>query len=109
MNYFKNIVDFAAIRDKKSFEYLKLNGVGDNIKLYSDPAYMLRTVQCDSGIQRKVLGINLSPLSNRYLKHTKTSDEWICAWARVVEKIYKEFMFDKVLHLTFSNTHSHRR
>ena len=97
MNYFKNIVDFAAIRDKKSFDYLKSSGVADNIKLYSDPAYMLRTVQCESEAKEKVLGINLSPLSNRYLNYTKTNDEWICAWAQVVKKIYEELMFDKVI------------
>lgn len=97
MNYFKNIVDFAAIRDKKSFDYLKSSGVSDNIKLYSDPAYMLRTVQCESHTKEKVLGINLSPLSNRYLNHTRSNDEWICAWAQVVKRIYTELMFDKVL------------
>lgn len=97
INYFKNVVDFAAIRDEKSFEYLKSSGVGDNIKLYSDPAYMLRTVQCESDTKEKVLGINLSPLSNRYLKHIKNNDEWICTWAQIVKKIYEELMFDKVL------------
>lgn len=97
MNYFKDIVDFGAIRDKKSFDYLKSSGVADNIKLYSDPAYMLRTVQCESDTKEKVLGINLSPLSNRYLEYTKANDEWIHTWAQVVKKIYEELKFDKVL------------
>lgn len=97
MNYFKNVVDFAAIRDKKSFDYLKSSGAADNIRLYSDPAYMLRTLQCESDTKDKVLGINLSPLSNRYLNQTKTDNEWICAWAQVVKKIYEELGFDRVL------------
>jgi len=98
LNYFKNTVDIAVIRDKKSYDYLRLNGVVDNIHLYSDPAYMLRSIQCEiHNDSMKVLGINLSPLSNRYLKMKKTENEWILCWANVICEIYRKLDFNKIM------------
>lgn len=72
INYFKNIVDIAIIRDKKSLSYLQENGV-TNAYLCADPAFMLKHEQTtyDSRYNVKTLGINLSPLANRYLKTKK--------------------------------------
>lgn len=110
IDYFKHTVDLAVIRDKKSFDYLRDSGVNERILLYSDPAYMLRTVQAsESKPAEKVLGINLSPLSNRYLEGERTEDAWICAWADAVEKIYRQFGFEKLLLIPHVVTNAYAR
>ncbi len=110
VDYFKNTVDFAVIRDRKSFDYLRDAGVTSNIVLYSDPAYMLRTLQASEVEHKgKILGINLSPLSNRYLEGERSEDAWIAAWADAVEKIYRVLAFEKLLLIPHVVTKSNPR
>lgn len=87
--FFKRIVDFAIIRDEKSLLYLNSNNV-DNAKLFSDPAFIQRTIQTSSE-RKSILGINLSPLSNKYLlSKDQDSNRWISAWADYITGLFKE-------------------
>lgn len=68
LSYFLQTVDVALIRDQKSFDYLTSNGV-KNVYLCADPTYMQRTKQKrTSSTNKKIMGVNLSPLANRYLR-----------------------------------------
>lgn len=98
LEYFRNNVDLAIIRDKKSYAYLRDNGIKNNVTLYSDPAYMLKSLQYgNSHEERKVLGINLSPLSNAYLNYEKSDEEWIEVWADIIFKIYTRLSYDEII------------
>jgi len=94
LRYFKETVDFAIIRDEKSYAYLKSNGIS-NIALCSDPAFIQRTVQIENNL-KNILGINLSPLANRYLNLRKTDEEWIEIWADIITKIFNTSQFDEL-------------
>ena len=86
IDYLKNTVDIGIIRDKNSIDYLKANNI-TNVQLCSDPAFMQRTIQ--SANPANVVGINLSPLSNRYLKEKHSIDEWISIWSSFIKSIYE--------------------
>lgn len=94
INYFNSVVDVAIIRDKKSYDYLKSNGV-KRIYLCSDPAFIQRTIQC-SGEKQNILGINLSPLSNRYLEDSLSEAEWVDKWAEMVLQIANDLDYDYI-------------
>lgn len=94
IDYFKNIVDWAIIRDKKSYNYLKNNGI-NNISLCSDPAFMQRELQYIN-VKKKILGVNLSPLANRYLRLSLTEEEWIEKWARVIKAVSDDLNYDEI-------------
>lgn len=96
INYFNSIVDTAIIRDEKSLEYLKQNGI-TNAYLGADPAFMIRTLQTSANTNTKVLGINLSPLANRYLKDKYTEVEWINVWCEKIYTIYKKYNYKKII------------
>lgn len=96
VDYFKNTVDYAIIRDKNSYEYLRTQGVS-NIKNCPDPAYMLRTLQKTVEDKEKVLGINLSPLCNRYLKANLTEDEWLELWTERIEALFHRVQYDRIM------------
>lgn len=96
LEYFNNTVDEAVIRDESSYQYLKKNGV-KNIKLCSDPAFISRTIQVNESEQnKKRLGINLSPLANRYLKVAKSGEEWVEFWADFIIKAVKQLNYKEV-------------
>lgn len=97
IDYFKSIVDIAIIRDKKSLEYLKENGV-TNAYLCADPAFMLRNEQTvfDNENSMKTLGVNLSPLANRYLK-IKKKEEWSILWSNILINIYNRYNYKKLI------------
>lgn len=98
IDFFVNDVDIALIRDQKSLDYLAANGV-KNAHLIADPAFMLRerqtTVTADCS--PKVLGINLSPLANRYMGMSKTQSEWQQIWADRISEISKRYNYDKIV------------
>lgn len=97
IDYFANIVDRSAIRDSKSNEYLQTNGIV-NSKVYADPAYMIKTEQTDlTKKENKVLGINLSPLANRYAGVNKNEGEWIEFWANFIKSVVRELKYDNVI------------
>lgn len=95
ISYFNKYVDYAIIRDKKSFMYLKENGV-DKVALCSDPAFVQRTIQKDD-TTTGILGINLSPLANRYLKSSKTEREWVEYWADAINIICERLSYKRVM------------
>lgn len=94
LSYLKNTVDYGFIRDKKSYEYLMENGI-THIQLCSDPAFYLRTIQTIQ-CKKKALGINLSPLSNKYLKVSHDINEWVEIWTKIIERIVKELAYEEV-------------
>lgn len=97
INYFKEDVDCAILRDKKSFSYLAKEGV-TNIHLCSDPAYMLKTIQSEKEENEfEVLGINLSPLSSYLIDQTKSEKEWIDIWSDIVYQLYQKLGYKKIL------------
>jgi len=95
IDFLKNIVDFGIIRDENSYRYLLSSGV-ENIALCSDPAFIQRTLQTTQ-TKKNILGINLSPLSNRYLNQEKTTEEWLEKWANVITYIIRELKYDSAL------------
>lgn len=97
-DYLKNVVDVAVIRDEKSLEYLKKNGI-TNAFLCADPAYMLRTEQTtlESIDNTKTLGVNLSPLANRYLNVKLKDDQWPVLWSDILIDIYNRYNYQKIL------------
>ena len=98
IDYFTNVVDVAIIRDKKSLEYLQKNGV-TNAYICADPAFMLREDQTSviNNYSEKILGVNLSPLANRYLKIEKDDEEWPEVWSNILENIYKKYNYKKMI------------
>lgn len=97
IDYFRDTVDFAVIRDEKSYDYLKKNGI-KNIALCSDPAFIQRTIQINiKPRDKKILGINLSPLANKYLCIEKTETEWIGTWTELIIKAFKAVNYDEIL------------
>lgn len=97
IDYFKNVVDVAIIRDEKSLDYLKENGV-TNAYLCADPAFMLRDMQTvfDRENSIKTLGVNLSPLANRYLK-IEQKEEWQILWSNILINIYNSYNYKKLI------------
>lgn len=97
IDYFKNVVDVAIIRDEKSLDYLKENGV-TNAYLCADPAFMLRDMQTvfDRENSIKTLGVNLSSLANRYLK-IEQKDEWPILWSNILINIYNRYNYKKLM------------
>lgn len=96
-DYFENIVDLAIIRDEKSYDYLRNNGIKNNIALYSDPAYMIKTIQCEKETKNRMLGINLSPLSNRYLNYDRKNKEWTDIWTNIIYRICEKLEYKKII------------
>ncbi len=98
LDYFNSYCDYGIIRDKKSYEYLRSNGIS-NISLCSDPAFAL----CDIGSKKeinsrnRVLGVNLSPLSNRYLHADQEKTKNVDVWVGIIEKIMKNVEFESVM------------
>ena len=75
-----------------SVEYLQKNGI-TNAYICADPAFMLREDQTSviNNYSEKILGVNLSPLANRYLKIEKDDEEWPEVWSNILENIYKKY------------------
>lgn len=97
LNYFKQTVDIALIRDQKSYDYLIRNGV-KNIYLCADPAYMQRTIQrSTSDTDKRIMGVNLSPLANRYLNFEKSQEQWIALWSERLIEIFSKNHFDAIM------------
>jgi polysaccharide pyruvyl transferase WcaK-like protein len=92
--YFNKIVDVAIIRDKKSISYLKENGVS-KCTLYSDPAFIQRTVQTEQK-KKNILGINLSPLSNKYLQANRSREEWVALWSDYVYGLFDHLNYSEL-------------
>ena len=96
MNYFNTYVDKIIVRENSTYDYLKLNGV-KNMVLCSDPAFCVRTITATDGLTVTTLGINLSPLANRYLGKTYKESEWINIWTDLIIRTMKKFSFQKVI------------
>lgn len=96
VDYFKHTVDYAIIRDKNSYEYLKMQDI-TNVQYCADPAYMLRTVQKIGESKERVLGVNLSPLCNRYLDADMTEEEWLELWSDRIEALFQKLQYDRIM------------
>ncbi len=94
LDYFKKIVDFGAIRDKNSVQFLTNYGI-NNIGLFADPAFIQRTVQTDE-LHKDVLGINLSPLANNYLRCKNEQDDWALKWADVISLVFQRLNYKRI-------------
>lgn len=96
VDYFKNIVDYSIIRDYKSYEYLKQNGI-NNIGMFSDPAFMQRSIQTTNVKKRGLIGINLSLISSARIDNSMSENDWVCHWADVLINLLSETGFNKIL------------
>ena len=96
MNYFNTYVDKIIVRENSTYEYLKTNGV-KNIVFCSDPAFSVRTITSTGDSTINTLGINLSPLANRYLGKTYTEEEWIDIWTDIIVRTMSRLSFQKVV------------
>jgi polysaccharide pyruvyl transferase WcaK-like protein len=80
-NMIKHLQKYKAItvRESVSFNYLKSLGI-KNVKLVADPAFCLKPESCEfkhkiKDSNKKYLGLNISPLINRFSKSNKLSVE----------------------------------
>lgn len=94
VDYFNNTVDVGIIRDEKSIKYLENNGVSKCV-LYSDPAFIQKSLQTEQK-QKTILGINLSPLSNKYLHEKKNYEEWVSLWANRICELNAHLKYDEI-------------
>lgn len=96
INYFNHYPDKIIVRENETYKYLKENGV-ENIVLCSDPAFSVKTVSTRLEFTQKILGVNLSPLANRYLGEEHTEMEWAEIWANIIIRIMNAMSFNKVI------------
>jgi polysaccharide pyruvyl transferase WcaK-like protein len=73
------------VRESSSLEYLRSNGVSDNVHLVADPAFVMKPVEPPASkisfpIPEGAIGINLSPLVARFREMNNTASaltEWL--------------------------------
>lgn len=97
IGFFRNICDCAFIRDKDSYIYLIENGVS-NAHLIPDPAFAFVEENLPSPKSKvQTIGINLSPLSNKYIKTSLSESELIAKLAIRINEIVKAVGASEVL------------
>jgi polysaccharide pyruvyl transferase WcaK-like protein len=73
------------VRETASLEYLRSNGVSDNVHLVADPAFVMKAVKPPNSkfsfsLHQGTIGINLSPLVARFRDSSKSATaltEWL--------------------------------
>lgn len=73
------------VRETASLEYLRSNGVSDNVHLVADPAFVMKAVEPNPSkisfpLPEGTIGINLSPLVARFRDSNKSASalaEWL--------------------------------
>jgi len=98
IDYFINDVDLLIVREEKTRDYLMKNGV-TKIVLRADPAFFMKTKsECNySPNNIRSVGINLSPLANRYLGIDHSYEEWVEVWTERIEQILNFSGFRKAI------------
>lgn len=95
--YFNHLkkVDLIVAREEKCVEYLKANGVNENVCLLPDPAFFVKT-KSDAVCKKEYIGINLSPLSIKEL-YGELTEEVYASLASIIMKIYSNTACDLLL------------
>lgn len=81
------------VRETLTQEYLDANGVGENVHLVADPAFVMRPQEPPSsrlpvGITPSAIGLNLSPLFGRYVCPGDSS-KWLSMCTELVVELIR--------------------
>lgn len=94
MEKLKN-VDGLFVREPNTIQYLKDNGITDNVYHVGDPAFVMDPIkpaeEIASIIEEDSIGINLSALMARFIPEVNNRNEWIDLGAKLISQIYDKF------------------
>ena len=85
-------LSLITARETETVDYLRSLGISDNVVPCADPAYVVAPEIMANGSRQTdkfTIGINLSPLSNRYADHSEV--EAIHMQAKTIEGLIKAF------------------
>ena len=99
------------VRETYSLDYLRKNGVSDNVQLVADPAFLMATTEVSAQqlgfkLPSGAIGINFSPFVAKYLLRRKVPlweltlgdiEPWLALASELITRVSKEFHVPIVL------------
>jgi len=96
-NHFKKDVDLITVREKNTFDYLKINGI-HRIVLCGDPAFAVSGIRSTRNNSNQLkIAINLSPLSSRFSHTGQLIDSIIDLQAKTIRQIIRHYDAEIIL------------
>jgi len=96
IKHFKKYMRLILVREAESFDYLRKIGLGEKTCAMSDPAFVMAPSRPESDIWSKEIpersiGLNLSPLIERYRQSSKGFQAWVKDAAGLIDAIMNRF------------------
>lgn len=113
-SHLRHDVSGIFVREKRSYDYLKSNGLADRVHLMPDPAFVMEPAPVDIGTvgfdirTQAPIGLNVSPLMVRYMPGVHMR-EFILTTTEIIRALVRKWDRPVVLvpHVTLPHSNDH--